>query len=130
MADKSISIIGAGIAGLSTGCYGQMNGYRTRIFEQHVKAGGLCTGWQRKGYTIGTSGWVAGSGPTNNDFCRFWQELGAAQRWSIVDYEEYARIEGRVPRSSSCTPTSTAWSNTCTSWLRRIRISSPRSSRP
>jgi phytoene dehydrogenase-like protein len=95
MADKSISIIGAGIAGLSTGCYGQMNGYRTRIFEQHVKAGGLCTGWQRKGYTIGTSGWVAGSGPTNNDFCRFWQELGAAQRWSIVDYEEYARIEGR-----------------------------------
>ena len=31
--DKSIIIIGAGIAGLSAGCYGQMNGYNTRIFE-------------------------------------------------------------------------------------------------
>ena len=27
MAEKSIIIIGAGIAGLSTGCYAQMNGY-------------------------------------------------------------------------------------------------------
>jgi len=32
--NKSI-IIGAGIAGLSVGCYGQMNGYRTQIFELH-----------------------------------------------------------------------------------------------
>jgi len=29
MEQKSIIIIGAGIAGLSAGCYGQMNGYRT-----------------------------------------------------------------------------------------------------
>ncbi|MCX9075800.1 MAG: hypothetical protein OIN88_14315 [Candidatus Methanoperedens sp.] len=27
---KSIIIIGAGLAGLSTGCYAQMNGYNTR----------------------------------------------------------------------------------------------------
>jgi len=33
MEEKSIIIIGAGIAGLSAGCYGQMNGYRTQIFE-------------------------------------------------------------------------------------------------
>lgn len=30
--EKSIIIIGAGIAGLSAGCYGQMNGYRASIF--------------------------------------------------------------------------------------------------
>jgi len=29
MAEKTIIIIGAGIAGLSAGCYGQMNGYQT-----------------------------------------------------------------------------------------------------
>jgi phytoene dehydrogenase-like protein len=38
---KSIIIIGAGLAGLSTGCYGQMNGYRSTIFEMHDKAGGV-----------------------------------------------------------------------------------------
>jgi phytoene dehydrogenase-like protein len=40
MAQKSITIIGAGIAGLSAGCYRQMNGFRTRIFERHDKPGG------------------------------------------------------------------------------------------
>ena len=31
--EKSIIIIGAGLAGLSAGCYAQMNGYKTQIFE-------------------------------------------------------------------------------------------------
>lgn len=31
--DRSIIIIGAGIAGLCAGCYCQMNGYRSQIFE-------------------------------------------------------------------------------------------------
>lgn len=35
--EKSIIIIGAGIVSLSTGCYGQMNGYRTQIFEMHTR---------------------------------------------------------------------------------------------
>lgn len=42
--EKSIIIIGGGIAGLSAGCYGQMNGCRTQIFEMHDKTGGVCTG--------------------------------------------------------------------------------------
>ena len=36
MAEKLIIIIGAGLSGLPAGCYGQMNGYRTRIFEMHA----------------------------------------------------------------------------------------------
>ncbi|NLG83073.1 MAG: NAD(P)-binding protein [Firmicutes bacterium] len=32
---NEIVIIGAGIAGLATGCYARMNGYRTHIFERH-----------------------------------------------------------------------------------------------
>jgi len=39
MPSKSIIIIGAGLAGLSTGCYSQMNGYKTRIFEMQNKPG-------------------------------------------------------------------------------------------
>jgi 2-polyprenyl-6-methoxyphenol hydroxylase-like FAD-dependent oxidoreductase len=38
--EKSMLIIGAGIAGLSAGCYGQMNGYKTQLFEMHDKPGG------------------------------------------------------------------------------------------
>ena len=53
--DKSIIIIGAGIAGLSAGCYAQMNGYGTQIFEMHDKPGGLCTSWERQGYTFNGS---------------------------------------------------------------------------
>ena len=52
MAQKSILIIGAGVAGLCAGIYGQMNGYRTRIVEQHKIPGGLATAYRRKGYLI------------------------------------------------------------------------------
>src|SRR4029077_9759872 len=52
MAEKSIIIIGAGLAGLSVGCYGQMNGYRTRIVEHHSEPGGVATAWKNGGYLI------------------------------------------------------------------------------
>ena len=95
MQAKSIVIIGAGLSGLSAGCYGQMNGYRTHIFEMHRKAGGLCTSWKRKGYTIGTPGWLMGSAPDNNNFHQLWRELGVLPGRSLIDYPEYARFEGQ-----------------------------------
>ena len=50
---QSLIIIGAAIAGLATGCYAQMNGYQSQIFERHDKPGGLCTAWRRKDYPAG-----------------------------------------------------------------------------
>ena len=95
MAEKSIIIIGAGIAGLCAGCYGQMNGYQTRIFEMHTIPGGLCTAWKRKGYKIdGCIHWLVGSSP-GNSFYRFWEEVGAVQGRTMVDPEEFVRIEGK-----------------------------------
>jgi phytoene dehydrogenase-like protein len=99
MVEKSIIIIGAGLAGLSAGCYGQMNGYRTLIFEMHDRAGGVCTGWQRKGYTIDSAmHWLAGTKPETS-FYKFWEELGAAQQWQVFDHDQFNLIEdesGRV----------------------------------
>ncbi|MFC1962735.1 phytoene desaturase family protein [Chloroflexota bacterium] len=93
--EKSIIIIGAGIAGLSAGCYGRMNGYKTRIFEMHTIPGGLCTTWKLKGYKIdGCIHWLVGSSP-GNSFYRLWEEVGAIQGQTIIDHEEYARIEGK-----------------------------------
>jgi len=90
---KKVSIIGAGIAGLSAGCYLQMNGYDTEIFEMHDKPGGLCTAWKRKGYTIdGCIHWLVGSGP-NDPFYNLWNELLDMEKIEFVDHEEYIRVE-------------------------------------
>ena len=96
---NSVAIIGAGIAGLAAGCYGQMNGYETRIFEMHDKPGGLCTAWRRRGYTVdGCIHWLVGSAP-GHSFHTIWQELGAVQGRRFVDRQEFLRIEGRDGRT-------------------------------
>ncbi|MCX6246523.1 MAG: NAD(P)/FAD-dependent oxidoreductase [Bacteroidetes bacterium] len=70
-----INIIGAGVAGLSAGCYLQMNGFETEIFEKHSRPGGLCTGWKRGEYTFdGCIHWLLGSNPSN-PFYLLWSEL-------------------------------------------------------
>ena len=61
---KSVIIIGAGVAGLAAGCYAQMNGYDSQIFELHDLPGGLCTAWERKGFRFdGCLHYLFGSGP-------------------------------------------------------------------
>lgn len=93
MADKSVIIIGAGVAGLTAGCYGQMNGYTTQIFEMDSKPGGLCTAWERKGYTIdGCLHWLVGSSP-DSDFYRLWQEVGVLQGKQVINNEQFYRVE-------------------------------------
>ncbi len=94
MTEKSIIIVGGGIAGLSAGVYGRMNGFKTRIFEMHKKKpGGLCTAWKRQGYTIdGCIHWLVGSG-VGSAFNRIWNDLGALDGKTIVDFDEYMRFE-------------------------------------
>ncbi|HLN45155.1 MAG TPA: NAD(P)/FAD-dependent oxidoreductase [Candidatus Sulfotelmatobacter sp.] len=90
---KSVIIIGAGISGLAVGCYLQMNGYNTQIFEMHDKAGGLCTAWKRKGYTIdGCVQWLWGSSP-DNSFYKCWEEVGVIQGKEIINLDQLLQIE-------------------------------------
>ncbi|MGD8489293.1 MAG: NAD(P)/FAD-dependent oxidoreductase, partial [Anaerolineae bacterium] len=49
---ETVIIIGAGLAGLSAGCFAQMNGYRSRIFEHHSRPGGVAAAWKRGEYLI------------------------------------------------------------------------------
>lgn len=59
---KKIVIIGGGISGLSAGCYAQMNGFRSEIFEMHSMPGGVCTSWKRGDYLFDHClHWVLGS---------------------------------------------------------------------
>ncbi|MCX7708533.1 MAG: FAD-dependent oxidoreductase [Clostridia bacterium] len=90
---KKIAIIGAGIAGLAAGCYGQMNGYETEIFEMHCIPGGLCTAWERKGYTFdGCIHWLMGANP-DSMFYESWKEVGALEGKEFVNHEYIVQIE-------------------------------------
>jgi phytoene dehydrogenase-like protein len=90
---KKVIIIGSGIAGLSAGCYLQMNGYDTQIFEAHNHPGGVCTSWTRKGYTVDNCiQWLVGSSPSDN-FYRLWNELVDMKGRKFVDTEEWMRVE-------------------------------------
>jgi phytoene dehydrogenase-like protein len=91
--DNSIIIIGAGFAGLAAGIYAQMNGYKTQIFELHDKPGGLCTSWNRKGYTIDACiHWLVGSSPQSN-MHDMWEEVGLTQGREFVYMDEYTHFE-------------------------------------
>jgi len=93
MLEKSIIIIGAGVAGLAAGCYGQMNGYKTRIYEMHILPGGICTSWERRGYTIdGSLRWVLGVSPQSKVH-RLWEELGVVQGQHFIFPDEVLRYE-------------------------------------
>ena len=96
---KKVVIAGAGIAGLSAGCYLQMNGYDTEIFELHDKPGGVCTSWTRKGYTFdGCIHWLVGT-KDGSSFNKAWRELGALPGPRIVDHDEFLRIEDKTGKA-------------------------------
>jgi phytoene desaturase len=87
--DKSVIIIGAGLAGLSAGCYSQMNGYRTRIFEHHSVPGGVAACWKRKGYLIdGGIHFIINCKP-GSEVYEMYRELGTAQANRFLDMVAY-----------------------------------------
>ena len=96
---RSVIIIGAGIAGLSAGCYAQMNGLRSQIFELHRIPGGLCTSWRHRGYLFdGSIRLLGGTSPASSTY-PLWQELGMMEGRQVHYYDEFVRFEGRDGRS-------------------------------
>jgi phytoene dehydrogenase-like protein len=96
---ESILIIGAGVAGLSAGCYAQMNGYRSQIFELHSIPGGLCTSWKRRGYVFdGGVRYLSGTHP-HSKVHQLWEELGLLKGRRIYYYDEFTRYEGADGRT-------------------------------
>lgn len=99
MTEKTVIIIGAGLAGLSTGVYAQMNGYRTHIFEHHIKPGGVAAAWERQGYLIdGGIHFLMGHRP-GQPIYDLYSELGTAQANRFLDMNIYGRF---VDEASGC----------------------------
>ncbi|HEU5396888.1 MAG TPA: NAD(P)/FAD-dependent oxidoreductase [Verrucomicrobiae bacterium] len=92
VAEKSIIIIGGGLAGLATGCYGRMNGYRTTVLEHHSEAGGVAKSWKHGDYLIdGGIHYLMGHRP--GLAChQLYRELGIFHRRSFPDLQEYVHF--------------------------------------
>jgi phytoene desaturase len=91
---KKIVIIGAGVAGMSAGIYGQLNGFETEIYEMRSNPGGECTGWDRGEYHFdGCIHWLVGSKP-GTSLNRVWREVGALDDTiGIVNHDCFSRFE-------------------------------------
>ncbi len=106
---QRITIVGAGVAGLSAGIYAARSGFQTTILEQHRVPGGLCTGWNRtirgNRYTVeGCMHYVLGL--TKGAFRTMWDELGIDR--NVEPVTELFTI-GREPqrRTIHCTTAKT-----------------------
>ncbi|MGN0121100.1 MAG: phytoene desaturase family protein, partial [Streptomyces albidoflavus] len=94
-----VIVVGAGMAGLSTGCYAQMSGMRTRIFEKHVLPGGCCTAWSRDGYLFDYCiEWLIGTAE-GNEAHQVWRELGALDGKTVTNFELFNKVTDVSGRS-------------------------------
>ncbi len=95
---KKIIIVGAGIAGLTAGIYGRLNGFHTEIFELHTQPGGECTGWDRGEYHFdGCIHWMMGT-KQGVGLNKLWYEVGALDdSVGILNNKEFVRyaLDGR-----------------------------------
>ncbi len=79
------------MGGLSTGCYAQLNGYHTEIFEKHTHSGGLAATWKRKDYRIdGGIHFLTGHKP-GIAFYKILREIGINPE-TLVDSSTYGRF--------------------------------------
>lgn len=94
-----VIVIGAGVGGMAAGCYAQMSGMETRIFEKHVLPGGCCTAWSREGYIFDYCiEWLIGTG-AGNDANQVWRELGALDGKTITNFEMFNKVVDESGRS-------------------------------
>src|SRR5579871_6192267 len=96
MAEKSIIVIGAGLAGLSAGCYARMNGYRTRIFEHDAEPGGVARAWRHGDYLIdGGIHYLMGHHPGQACY-KLYHELGILQNRRYPDLTTFLRFTDEI----------------------------------
>ncbi len=92
MSKKSMIIIGAGLGGLSTGCYAQMNDYESKIVEYHSKPGGVAAVWKRGEYLIDGGIHFLICHKPGTPIYDVYEEIGAVGSYEIEDMDSYLRF--------------------------------------
>lgn len=89
---KTISIIGAGIAGMSAAIYLQENGYEVTIYEKNPYAGGFLTGWTRKNQFIdGCLHWLIGT-KEGTRLNKIWKHLGMLEDVDLIKTDSFYKV--------------------------------------
>ena len=89
---KTIAIVGAGLAGLSTGCYAQRNGDESHIFEHHRLPSGVVAAWKRKEYIFdGRVHFWTGTLSKGSKYS-ICEELGITRSHQFIPMDEYCLI--------------------------------------
>jgi phytoene dehydrogenase-like protein len=92
---KKVIIIGAGMAGLSAGCYLQMNGFDTTIFESYSMPGGLCASWRRKDFNIdGCIHFMEGTSP-QEVYYPFWNNIIDMESIDFVFFDSHSVVDDK-----------------------------------
>lgn len=85
-------VIGAGIAGLSTGIHALRCGFEVEIVEHHDRPGGVCTGWQRGDYVIdGCIHWLMGY-REDDPYHRLYDEVGALDGVELQRLDHFTQL--------------------------------------
>ncbi len=92
MSRNSMIIIGAGLAGLATGVYAQLNGYDSRIFEYHTKPGGVAAMWRRGEYLIDGGIHFLICHKPGTQIHDVYTEVGAVGEYEIADMTTYLKF--------------------------------------
>jgi phytoene dehydrogenase-like protein len=89
---RKVVVIGGGVAGLSTGIYGQMNGFDMEIIEMSSITGGQCTAWVRKGYRFDYClHWLVGT--AKGVFYDLWRETNVINSDTVIhDHDVHTAI--------------------------------------
>jgi phytoene dehydrogenase-like protein len=81
-----VIIIGAGIGGLVCGCYLARAGMKVLIAEQHLKPGGYCTSFRRRGFTFDAAAHSFGGYKFGN-LGKIFNELGIDKKVKIYKFD-------------------------------------------
>ncbi|HCC52816.1 MAG TPA: NAD(P)/FAD-dependent oxidoreductase [Porphyromonadaceae bacterium] len=88
---RKIVVVGAGISGLTAAIYAQRNGFDVTLCEQNSFAGGMCTGWKRKGYLFEGSLHCTGSNP-KTELYGIWKDTGALSEDVKINLPDIFRV--------------------------------------
>lgn len=88
-----VTVIGAGVSGLSAGIYLQNNGFNVTIYEQCNTVGGNLVGWKRQGCTIDNCiHWLTGTNPNTKTYGK-WVSVGALGNDCVYNAEYLYKSE-------------------------------------
>lgn len=91
MGERSVVVIGAGLAGLAAGVYARLCGYETTVLEHAGQPGGVAAWWRRGDWLVdGGIHFLAGWRP-GDAYHELYRQLGTAQAGSVVPMTEYGR---------------------------------------